>query len=529
MSIFQLISDEKQLSSQNSGISKFSYQQISSSRDITTTNFPSGQQIFKFNTSGVSWWHPSKSFFRARIKLTDTDGVTMLRMPDGIGLSMNTLSSLYQSLEFRINDSVVSRCSSFVPQIDTLLGRINKSARWLEDIGYTSCMWQSDVNSRIALVSSDGYDYDAKAEKLSRMDLGFDQNTNQISVTVDSGVVTVSQNGGSAMPSLQDIFQPGDHLIIEVSDVVKHTYTVNRVVSATTLVVNDSKTLAIAATTGNFYRVRRSAPRATSFELIWQPQCLSVFQLDTAMVPGATYSFHLNPQSSSVYPLLAIETKDTEKVSGTDFKFEVQDMYFYAAMIHGSRISDGNFYLDLNETRAQTQSLSAGQGNSLTQKQFEVNPSTVALTLAFQDGRAGSSTIYSSSKLKMVNNEENKINRLFLSFAGQNLPSPDADPGYIADSVENQTQRYVETMLNTHQYFNEAGCETIQEWRDRGSYHYFNVPRDGGDHSTTVGVNVQFSTALSAASSMILFDHYRKVVRLAVKGGQVVEVEEQFV
>ena len=69
---------------------------------------------------------------------------------------------------------------------------------------------------------------------------------------------------------------------------------------------------------------------------------------------------------------------------------------------------------------------------NLTQKNFEVSPSTYALAVAYQDVRL-TDTQVSSSRLKSYNaaiddnGQEKLLNRFFVNYAGQNYPSPDGD------------------------------------------------------------------------------------------------------
>ena len=85
------------------------------------------------------------------------------------------------------------------------------------------------------------------------------------------------------------------------------------------------------------------------------------------------------------------------------------------------------------------------------------------------------------------------MNRFFLNFAGQNLPAPDADPAFVAGK-DYTTQRYVESQMFLVAYYDTGGCESIQQYHNRGSYYYFSWPRDGTDRST-VNVYQQFDVA----------------------------------
>ena len=59
----------------------------------------------------------------------------------------------------------------------------------------------------------------------------------------------------------------------------------------------------------------------------------------------------------------------------------------------------------------------------------------------------------------IATDSETKLNRFFLSYAGSNLPSPDADPEFTA-TKDYTVQRYVETQIYSGTYYN-SGVEYV--------------------------------------------------------------------
>jgi hypothetical protein len=51
----------------------------------------------------------------------------------------------------------------------------------------------------------------------------------------------------------------------------------------------------------------------------------------------------------------------------------------------------------------------------------------------------------------------------------------------------------METMINAGQLYRPGGCESFEEWLERGAYYNWVWPRDGGDLSTRFHVNVAFN------------------------------------
>ena len=248
----------------------------------------------------------------------------------------------------------------------------------------------------------------------------------------------------------------------------------------------------------------------------------------------------LNPQTATAFQRRAIESilgqasKNPTLPGGAaaDYKVKIVDMYMYCATVEGPRADDITYLLDLEQTRCQSEKI---DNSSFAQKNFDVSPSTYALTACYQDLRAGENTAISASKFKSYDNgggglipagtsEELKLSRFFLNYAGQNLPAPDADPQFVAGK-DYTIQRYSETQIYSGAYFDTGGAETIEEWHDRGAYYYFSIPRDGTDRSTRVNVHQQFDGADVTNMRVLLFDHSKQVARIRVQDGRVVDVQ----
>lgn len=273
---------------------------------------------------------------------------------------------------------------------------------------------------------------------------------------------------------------------------------------------------------------QKHARNKIGHELIWQPP-LGIFKIDHAL-PVGKYELSLNPETSSIYKIHAFEASDVGLVLNTDYSFEIVDMYLYICTIDGPRVDDSEYLLDLDQIRAQSDSLS--QSNGAQQKRFEVSPSTYALTVAYQDAAAGTDVEHSLSKFKIeekganINDEvkttqELNLTRMFIQYAGMQYPSPDADP----EETDNEyfVQRYLESAMFAGGYEDNGGIESLQDYRMRGAYYHFLTPKDAGDNSTRVMVNSTFS-ALTRDSRVLLFDHSKQRAKVNVKNGQVIDV-----
>ena len=550
-SIFELKKDVSELSSANEGISKMEYEQHPPTRDVVNNSFPNGAIHFRFQTSGQKWWIPSKSYLRMRVQLTKGDG-TPVDVAFGSAPNMGFMSNLFQSAEFRINDRVVSRISDFMPQVDSLETRLTKSKSWLDSIGESSNWWAESQQLRLAEVASDGTIVkDTVAitpAETTQIDtaIGYAAN-NSVAYVAATGVVTFAAGAGPAVPNTNVNFQVGDFLVLTGGTIGDGALNVKLEV----LAVNANATMTVradiaadiaAADDIRFSRVRPNpivappARRIGEFETVYQPP-LSLFKIGHAL-PAGRYELVLNPQTATSYQKRAIESvlgqaslnPQLPGVAGNaaNVKVNVVDFYMYCATVDGPRADDMTYLLDLEQTRCQAEKIDT---TNFQQKNFDVSPSTFALTAAYQDLRAGENTALSASKFKSYDgaaipttSEELKLNRFFINYAGQNLPAPDAAPEFKA-GTDYTTQRYVESQIYSGAYYDTGGAETIEEYHERGAYYYFSWPRDGTDRSTRVNVHQQFDGADVANMRLLLFDHSKQVGRVRIQDGRVVDVQ----
>ena len=571
-SIFDLKTSVDELSSANQGMSRMQYEQHAPTRDVTGNNFANGAIHIRFQTSGSKWWNPSRSYMRMRCRLTKADG-TQLDRGDGIAPNMGLCASLFQSAEFRINDKTISRISDFMPQVDALDTRLTKSRSWLNGVGSAVNFWDDSFKVRQSAVASDGVlvrelvedTLSAPTSALyDRADLGFDDADpagNTAAYTASTAqVVFAPGTGASPLPTLTTAYPIGSYFQFTKIDGVapgvldprlKKPAKVTGHVNATTLQLESGVILTDVAASGDNEWVRSDikavaaanvdiARKVAEFELIWIPP-LSIFKI-LHSIPSCKAELVLNPQTSSVYQKYAIQalTSGPDKVpntattgspsAGSDYLFNVQDMYFYCNTVEGPRADDITYLLDLEQINCQSEQFSANQ-QSFQQRNFDVSPSTTALTVAYQDSRAGTDARHSSSIFKVsntartANDEELNLNRFYINYSGQNLPAPDADPDFTP-LIDYTTQRYAESQIYSGAMFDTGGAESLSEYHSRGAYLHFAWARDGTDRSTRVTVNNQFKQSTDTSNMrMLLFSHSKQVARISVQDGRVTDVQ----
>lgn len=558
MSIFNLKTSEADLESSNAGIGSFDYDQITATRTVQGDAFPNGSQFYRWSVSGTKHWLPSKSYFRVRCKATNGDG-SNIALIDGLAPAMNPVPAMYQSCEFRMAGKTVERVSEYLAEVDTLEKRLMKSKAWVDATGNSLALMQPRVEHRQNVVSKDGIlresiqmvnsdELVAAAATSGQIPPFLVQNSDPLRIAFIAGadgagkIQMLAPAGGGLAPVMSKYFQLSDVVYFndgtEKRGVVAGFATIaayndSLVISGTAIVGVVASPLTTQLRVGKIpLIVRERSEQSAVMELIWQPT-MGIFKIGHAM-PAGNYELVLNPQTASVYQQRFFESLYMPKSQGTgagNCKLEIIDIYFYLATVEGPRADNVSYLLDLESTRCQTLNIHSVSG--FQQTNFDVSPSTYALSVAWSSQQAGSNTLYIPQKLK-ASDYELQLNRFFVNYAGQSKPSPDADPQYVPGSfTDYTTQRYMESMVQNGSFFDTGGSESKTEWQDRGPYYYQVWPRDAADRSTRVNVHYAFDTTSRAIPDdtlrIMVFDHYRATAKISVKDGQVVECHVELV
>jgi len=540
-SIFDLKTSTDQLESSNYGVSKDLYEQIAPTRDVTLANFANGSINFKWQTGGTKWWIPSRTYLRFRVSLTKANGIITNNIVDDIAPIMNQCSALFQSAEFRLNQKTISRVADYLPQIDTLNTRLNKSNAWIDSVGNSTNWWQESFQIRQENVSANGEITNDSTSEAGREELGYDIGTHTLQVVEATGVLTFALGGSAVALPPVTIYEPGDIIRVPVGagSVELRVVRVDGL-PAQTIIVQGAY-VDIPAVPYAFVRVsvkdkENQARRVSNYEITWTPP-LSIFNVEHA-IPCGSFELILNPATSAVYKKAVVETSTSDATPGVDFDFNVQNLYCYINTVEGSRVDNLTYYLDLKQMACQAES---GLTNAFSQKNFDVSPSTNQLVLAFQDTRAGTNTMFSPTKFRSydalpTDDQTQKLNRMFISYCGVSKPQIDADCEYVdtvlgtGNSVRDfTTQRYVESILNSGSYHDTGGSETLQEWQNRGQYYLFNWSKDGNDRSTRVSVHTGFPSGAGGAvltnARLLLFSISSQVAKVVIQNGAVTDCQ----
>ncbi len=305
-SIFDLPQSVGELPSLNQGMSNLSYEQVPPLKSIQGTSFPGGRIEHRFELSGNRWWIPSRSYIRLRASLTNGDG-TLIEMKDDKAPNMGVMGNLFQSMEFKIAQKVVSRISDRVAQVDALYNRLNYSKSQLDAWGSSTNWWQPSYDVRKALCAADGFvNCDCTvgietnvAVNLDRVGQGYDDaaaaNSNSIAIGNNNGIITFAKNGGADIADLTAVHTIGS--TITYLGVVYTVTAYNFVdVNAATATVIPLVVGGIAAASNVDWFVndaqvnegasnKNQSPQRCNLEFIWRPP-LGIFSCPYALPAG---------------------------------------------------------------------------------------------------------------------------------------------------------------------------------------------------------------------------------------------------
>ncbi len=590
-SIFELARKKEDLISANQGMANLYYDEIAPLRNIidsgaNNNKFGNSLISFRWHPASGSWWIPSRSYFRIDCSLTAPDGVTPLRMDDRIALNMGAGSCLFSKMQYKINDKTISEISEHCAQVDAIKTRLRYSGEWLETTGQNLNSWSSDIQTRMRAICQNGH-YDSNTNNYTRLGtletlagvpnltVGADSIEFVYAHTVsesaflftDAAVVSRILFGNSGNAAAHEVADDDSvFLNIKKGDAISYvidgsTYvgTITRIRSAGTgggngntdnqiiitrhqnnIVLDDVGAVLINLSEGNgeiqmgkvLNKENVKSKQSKKFSLIYVPP-LSIFGYNKAIPGSSKHEIDLVPFSETIYQKNIIESLLTDKVHTTngannDYRFKVDNMLFYAARCDGPVVEQDEFYLELDECRAQATTITNA---SRSQYSLDISPSTHALTVCFQDQAAENSTLYSQSKFRIRNNEELNLTNFYVRYAGIQKPQPDFRPEYkergdVGDeansNIDRITEQYARSIMYNGAYYDSSG-ERITDWKRRGFFMHWPWPKTGTDRETRVYVSTQFSS-LSSTPRLFLFNHFNKVCILRYQNGSLSQV-----
>lgn len=522
--------------------------QIQSLRDITGSNFTSGQIRFNFSIDGETSWNPNKSYFKMRhhlngVKYTTSNLVTNIQLGHGIGPTMFFNDCFWQHIEVRVNGICLNKADSYYQQVAALRHRFNNEE--MNKVVNKLNFHETSLGARLLKLASDGYKYNtSEITDLYYLYLNKsnDARTVQFTFAANNGLITLAVlNVTGNRPLLISLVKPGDVLVwrlqglnasVAVYNIVNVTNTTIQLDRITGTAIPDQVQRYMAP--GEFTFFNRSSnilatediPYKKYFETMWKPQ-MGFFDQD-AWLPGGEYEIILTPYPASSYKYHIMEA--FTGVGIEDIDYSMIDMNYYVCMANKKSSETSIKYID---TKCLVKTINVASYN---QKQFIINPHTFALTIAFQDSRYTNDYAVSDTKFKIQNRDdegrilnrswERNLTRFSIQFDNDLLPNPEPDVRATGEE-EFITQQYWETQNS--KVLMDSDIETLEEWFDRGMYFHFQWPRKNNE-AKEVQVACEFKGQLPEGTkpNLLLFYHYKVSYSFAVQGGKIMGVKKGY-
>jgi hypothetical protein len=562
-SIFDLIDTTSELSSTNQGLARLEYDEIQPLRTITDAGaqkkFSDGLITLRWNYSNSKWYLPARSYIKMIIDLKQGTGGAdndPLLLQDEIAPSMGLSHNLFSQMTYTIADKNICQITNNYPQIASHNMRLEKPREWFKSTGANSNFWQTDFSERQNAVSADGTNKELiHSNEVNGKDVLtraqtfdgalIDEANDTLALGANNGVFSWVDNAGADLDLRNAAnLAVGDMILYRNTN--QSYYSIHRItaIAQLDLTVSPAPSLAAiganVANNANFdLRVVKNtskflARRVRTFEVYFQP-ALSIYQISHGIPGGGKHELQLLPYPRTILENCAIESV-VAKTTDVDFRFEVKDMRLYNAVCDGPVLEKKQFMLDLSETRAQLLEITSAEP---TQYSVDISPSANRISLAVQDNRVLSSTLYSPTKFVAGDHLQNGISKSYLRFAGLQLPNPDYDVEFnntqaLANGVAGRTDKLTELYFRNIMYnggYYDSSQETFHEWRDRGLFMSFPIARTATSRETRAYIKMGFEN-LSAAdkallianSKIIVFDTFKKVAIIKMEAGKVYEV-----
>ena len=500
------------------------------------------------------YFAPTKTAIRMRLKLevkaSGTNPDPEWRPPkvsDGLAFAMNPASLVFDQQMMRLGNRTISSTSDRLAEIDMLRHRMYRSGAWLDGIqSYNDSF--SNFNDRVNAVSSDGDGRLLRSQQFVPSDLingsGLKNDENNGEWTVEDPDTAKGSKGVLRVGDLL-VHREESQYILRVLAIDWETNKEGEAISKITTALVSGAKLPVDTVTPLFkFLVQRDTTdydiNKNVIDVCWKPPS-SMFHSsgpNLPMIGEYRLDLHVNPK----YDQQIVETyKSKSLVAGTDYRVTVESVYLYLVETRAEEFKNKTFYLDMEEIQC--------NGHKLNQQLLEaydtIHPKSHGVTIAFADDRAGENTnasittfkAYGDSTasgadiegdlLKDPQNIGERLTKFQISYADQLYPLVSEEVEFSEDTNA-FVHEYMKTKLYEGRLFMTGGQETMQQWLERGYYIHWHVDKVADNESTRIGVKLNFAVTPKSTSNLLLFYHYRRIIKVSVSNigfGEVVTQE----
>ena len=130
------------------------YREVNAQRAIDGNSFSQGVIDYNFSTGSPTCWVPTKSYFRIEMTLTGLGNVQPTTSQQ-LAFADSCCANLFDNVYFKGAGQDISAAVNYVAQSSALKNRLEKTGAWMNSVGKSAYMLNSDFQERVAAVSSD--------------------------------------------------------------------------------------------------------------------------------------------------------------------------------------------------------------------------------------------------------------------------------------------------------------------------------------------------------------------------------------
>jgi len=508
---------------------ELNWREVTCKRSVAGDSFPQGVQDYDFSVSGKNAWIPGYSYFKVDLKLTKKTAGANERPPvvrDGIAFADGLPGCLYNNCYFRAGGQDVSSITQYVPQAHILKCRLDRSAAWMKNTGQDATYCDADFNRRINKISSDGkYRNNGVLDNKNSLD-AFNRPLLSAAGLAVGGTATFDGATGLLTTANMDFIVTG----VREGDLIQigagPFQQVLAIVDAVTLRVTDGPAVGAPAAITAITTVKTPNTGQNTISVNFQPP-IGIFDVYDGLGSG-DFKLQLNPNAD--YKSALVQSVDAlVREQGYDVK--ISNVRLYVCQIKKDMPPSGTLPLSLMEMQIINKAIPRGPGQ--TQLDFTVPPSTLALTVFVQTGKAGTDS--RNPPTVFLDELDAAAVDPLQKYGAKNLENIQVTYGSVTKpatlysssfdkNVNNMVQRWVSSQYHAAKYNNEGGTESFEEFMERGPYYHFDFSRDKNDSSSYVNVSIKYGQALSENSQLFIVAHYSRQISIEYESGFITQV-----
>lgn len=491
--------------------------EISATRTVSGDSFTQGVMDFNVSIGAPSAFKWSEAYFRVACTVTQGGNQPSL-YSSSVALAENFCSAMFNQIDVKAGGVSISSQSRYLPQADQLRNRLSRTYAWQQSVGRNAFLIEPSFDDR-RLITSGNANGTVTSEGTISADAG----------GFVTGTGTDFWDSGVRVGMVLEVLGGGKYAIIGIQPDADDSLQ---------LAVPTSFTGITAGTSYNIYsEVDRTEPSnfRNKVYVLWRPG-VGIFDNEEWMGAGQ-YTVSLNPAAN--YQTAALQTL-VSTTSTASYKLTIDDIRFYVTTY---KVSIPSEIRQLSLMEWDIQSKVVGTDGNISSLQFTVPPSTRALAVFLQAGEAGYDMICPPTLFRTKNNfpptvglnDERSLQNIQITYGGISRPAINwANNPYTEDnsvaattSTNQLQQRYYDVISESGMLFNVGGCESFQQYLDRGLIVYYDFLRDVDNKSTDVQLSANFGANLPENTRLFCCALYSRVVEVTTQNGLVVNVRQR--